>query len=83
LQAYNLAEPEKALLDWKYFKRMENLPLDTEEFLLSELDRTRLLEYAKRYPVLVRNEIVKLLAYMPNSNKQSKEAYIAPAHGQG
>ena len=70
---YNLAEPEKALLDWIYFRRMENLPLDTEEFLLSELDRTRLLEYAKRYPALVENEIVRLLAYMPNSNKQSKE----------
>ena len=70
---YNLAEPEKALLDWKYFKRMENLPLDTEEFLLSELDRTRLLEYAKRYPVLVETEILRLLAHMPNSNKQSKE----------
>jgi len=81
---FNLAEPEKALLDWLYFRNKEKLPLDTDEFAMSELDRTRLLEYAKRYPVLVENEIVRLLAHMPSSNKQSKEAkYFAPAHVQG
>jgi predicted transcriptional regulator of viral defense system len=63
---YHIAEPEKALLDWIYFRRAENLPLDTDEFVLSELDRTRLLEYAKRYPVLVETEILRLLAHMPN-----------------
>jgi predicted transcriptional regulator of viral defense system len=81
---YNIAEPEKALLDWIYFRRSENLHLDTDEFVLSELDRTRLLEYAKRYPVLVENEIVRLLAHMLTANKHSKDARnLAPAHVQG
>jgi hypothetical protein len=81
---YHIAEPEKALLDWIYFRRAENLPLDTDEFVLSELDRTRLLEYAKRYPVLVETEILRLLAHMPNSNKQSKDVrHLTPAHVQG
>lgn len=80
---YNIAEPEKALLDWIYFRRSENLPLDTDEFVLSELDRIRLLEYAKRYPVLVENEIVRLLAHTPISNKHPKDARIlAPVHVQ-
>jgi predicted transcriptional regulator of viral defense system len=80
---YNLAEPEKALLDWIYFRRKKNLPLDTDEFVLSELDRTRLLEYAKRYPVQVENEILRLLAHMPNSSKPSKDSrYLAPTHAQ-
>lgn len=81
---YNIAEPEKALLDWIYFRRSENLHLDMDEFVLSELDRTRLLEYAKRYPAPVENEIVRLLAHMPISNKHSKDAgNLAPAHVQG
>lgn len=81
---YNLAEPEKALLDWIYFRRAENLPLDTDEFVLSELDRTRLLEYAKLYPVLVEKEIFRILAHLPNSNKQSKDVrYVAPTPMQG
>jgi len=81
---YNLAAPEKALLDWIYFRRTENLPLDMDEFVLSELDRTQLLEYAKRYPASVENEIVRLLAHTPRSNKQPKDVrYLAPPHVQG
>ena len=81
---YNLAAPEKALLDWIYFRRTENLPLDVDEFVLSELDRTQLLEYAKRYPASVENEIVRLLAHAPRSNKQPKDVrYLAPPHVQG
>lgn len=76
---YNLAEREKALLDWIYFRRTENLPLDTDEFVLGELDRTRLLEYAKRFPAVVENEIVRLLARTASSNKQPKDAYLATA----
>jgi len=81
---YNLAAPEKALLDWIYFRRTENLPLDVDEFVLSELDRTQLLEYAKRYPASVENEIVRILAHTPRSNKQPKDVrYLAPPHVQG
>jgi len=28
--AYHLAEPEKALLDWIYFKSVDGLPIETE-----------------------------------------------------
>jgi predicted transcriptional regulator of viral defense system len=81
---YNLAEPEKALLDWIYFRRTENLPLETDEFVLSELNRTRLLEYAKRYPAVVENEIVRLLVHTPSSNRESKDVkYLAPSQVQG
>jgi len=80
---YNLAAPEKALLDWIYFRRSESLPLDMDEFVLNELDRTRLLEYAKRYPAPVENEIVRLLAHTPRPNSQPKDVkYLAPAHPQ-
>jgi hypothetical protein len=66
---------------YKLSIRSVHLPLDTYEFVLSELDRTRLLEYAKRYPVQVENEILRLLAHMPNSTKQSRDLrYVAPAH---
>jgi len=61
---YNLAEPEKALLDWMYFRSAENLPLETNELVLTELDRTTLLEYAKRYPAAIEKEVIKLLAHM-------------------
>ena len=81
---YNLATPEKALLDWIYFRRSESLPLDMDEFVLSELDRTRLLEYAKRYPAPVENEIVRVLARTPTPNRQPKDVkYFGPAHAQG
>lgn len=81
---YNLAEPEKALLDWMYFRRAEKLPLETDEFVLTELDRSRLLVYAKRYPAAVENEIIKVLAQMPSSNEPSRNARDrTPAHVQG
>jgi predicted transcriptional regulator of viral defense system len=80
---YNLAEPEKALLDWMYFRRVENLPLETDEFVLTELDRTRLLEYAKRYPAAVENQVIRLLAHMPSSKEQSRHVRdLTPAHVQ-
>ena len=63
--AYNLAEPEKALLDWIYFKSVEGLPIETDEFHIDGLDRNRLLEGAKKFSSPVRNRIVLLLAETP------------------
>jgi len=63
--AYNLAEPEKALLDWIYFKSVEGLPIETDEFHIDGLDRNRLLEGAKKFSSPVRNRIVSLLAETP------------------
>lgn len=81
---YNLAEPEKALLDWMYFRRAEKLPLETDEFVLTELDRSRLLAYAKRYPKAVENEIIRVLAHMQSSKEPSRNARDrTPAHVQG
>jgi predicted transcriptional regulator of viral defense system len=62
---YNLAEPEKALLDWIYFKSLDGLPIETDEFHIDGLDRNRLLEGAKKFSSPVRNRIVSLLAETP------------------
>jgi predicted transcriptional regulator of viral defense system len=62
---YNLAEPEKALLDWIYFKSLDGLPVEMDEFHLDGLDRNRLLEGAKKFSAPVRNRIVSLLAETP------------------
>lgn len=63
--AYNLAEPEKALLDWIYFRSVDGLPVEVDEFHVNGLDRNRLLEGAKKFSAPVRNRIVSLLAETP------------------
>jgi predicted transcriptional regulator of viral defense system len=64
---YNLAEPEKALLDWIYFKSVEGLPIEMDEFRIDGLDRNRLLEGAKKFSVPVRNRILPFLAETPRA----------------
>jgi predicted transcriptional regulator of viral defense system len=58
---YHIAEPEKALLDWIYIQRKNALPVTTDEFNLESLDRTRLLEYSKKYPVGVQHDVRDIL----------------------
>jgi len=65
--SYNLAEPEKALLDWIYFKSVEGLPIEMDEFRIDGLDRNRLLEGAKKFSVPVRNRILSFLAETPRA----------------
>src|SRR6516225_1458645 len=65
--SYNLAEPEKALLDWIYFKSVEGLPIEMDEFRIDGLDRNRLLESAKKFSVPVRNRILSFLAETPHA----------------
>ena len=65
--AYNLAEPEKALLDWIYFKSVDGLPIEMDEFHFDGLDRNRLLEGARKFSAPVRNRIVSLLAEAPRA----------------
>ena len=65
--SYNLAEPEKALLDWVYFRRMDALPVSLDEIRIDSLNRSRLLGYAHRYPLPVQNIILSALAGIQRS----------------
>jgi hypothetical protein len=62
---YNIAEPEKALLDWVYLRRQEGSTINTDEWDLKRLDRGKLLQYAARFPTPVKHQIIEAVA---NSN---------------
>lgn len=47
---YQIAEPEKALLDWIYFRLKDGLPVEFDEIGFDKLSRARLVAYAKRFP---------------------------------
>jgi predicted transcriptional regulator of viral defense system len=64
---YNLAEPEKALLDWIYFQSVDGLPIEMDEFRIDGLDRNRLLGAAKKFSAPVRNRILSFLAETPRA----------------
>jgi DNA-binding Lrp family transcriptional regulator len=59
---YNLAEPEKALLDWLYLERKRGTEIITDEFDFRKLDREKLLLYAQKYPRAVKFELLESLA---------------------
>ena len=59
---YNIADPEKALLDWVYLRRQEGSNIHTDELDLQRLDRGKLLQYAARFPIPVRQQIVEAVA---------------------
>jgi predicted transcriptional regulator of viral defense system len=59
---YKLAEPEKALLDWVYFRRMDALPISLDEIRIESLNRSRLLAYAQKYPLPVQQIVLSALA---------------------
>lgn len=48
--SYQIAEPEKALLDWIYFRLKDGLPVEFDEIQFDKLSRARLVAYAKRFP---------------------------------
>jgi predicted transcriptional regulator of viral defense system len=58
---YKLAEPEKAILDWLYFRNRKRQPLDLDEFELQRVSRSRLLKYAEAYPKLLRQSLYPIL----------------------
>jgi predicted transcriptional regulator of viral defense system len=58
--SYQIARPEKALLDWIYLSRQEGLPTPLDEINLRFLDRQKLREFAEKFPRTVQ-EIVKEL----------------------
>lgn len=59
---YNIADPEKALLDWVYLCRQEGSVVHTDELDLQRLDRGKLLQYAAKFPVPVKQQIVEAVA---------------------
>ena len=59
---YNVADPEKALLDWVYLRRQEGSTINTDELDLQRLDRGKLLQYSSRFPIPVKHQIVEAVA---------------------
>lgn len=59
---YNIAEPEKALLDWIYLRRQEGSTINTDELDLQRLDRGKLLQYAAKFPIPVKQQIMEAVA---------------------
>jgi DNA-binding Lrp family transcriptional regulator len=59
---YNIAEPEKALLDWVYLRRQEGSTINTGELDLQRLDRGKLLQYAAKFPIPVKQQIMEAVA---------------------
>ncbi len=51
--SYKIAEPEKAFLDWIYFSLKDGLAVQFDEIQFEKLSRSRLVEYAKKYPSTV------------------------------
>jgi predicted transcriptional regulator of viral defense system len=58
---YQIAEPEKALLDWIYLNRQEGLPTQLDEFQLNFLSIPKLRKYADRFPRTVQDTLKDLL----------------------
>jgi predicted transcriptional regulator of viral defense system len=58
---YNLAEPEKALLDWLYLQRKQGNEIVTDEFNFGKLDSDKLLSYATKYPKPVRYQLLEIM----------------------
>jgi len=56
--SYQIALPEKALLDWIYLSRQEGLPTPLDEINFQFLNLQKIREFAKRFPRTVQ-EIVK------------------------
>ncbi len=59
---YNIAEPEKSLLDWVYLRRQEGSTINTDELDLHRLDRGKLLQFAEKFPISVKHQILEAVA---------------------
>lgn len=55
---YKIAEPEKALLDWLYFRYQDGLPANLDEFQFQNINLKRLFEGAKKFPKSVREILI-------------------------
>ena len=59
---YNVAGPEKALLDWVYLGRRQGSTIHTDELDLHHLDVNKLLQYAAKFPSPVKQQILEAVA---------------------
>jgi len=68
---YNLADPEKALLDWVYLGRQEGSAIHTDELDLQGLDHGKLLQYAAKFPLPVKQQVVEAVARVNGEHADS------------
>jgi len=59
---YQIAEPEKALLDWIYLSLQTGIEPALDEFDFGSLSRRTLVEYAHRFPSTVHKYLLPVLA---------------------
>jgi len=59
---YNVADPEKALLDWVYLGRQQGSTIHTDELDLQRLDVGKLLQYAAKFSSPVKQQILEAVA---------------------
>jgi len=59
---YNVADPEKALLDWIYLGRQQGSAIHTDELDLQRLDVGKLLQYAAKFPSPVKQQALEAVA---------------------
>jgi hypothetical protein len=59
--AYQIALPEKALLDWIYLSRQEGLPIPIDEINIRFLDHRKLRDFAHKFPRTVQVIVNQLL----------------------
>lgn len=64
VQGKYIAEKEKALLDQLYMVSMGKRSIDIDELDLKDIDRKKLDDYAKRFPVQMRSLVVKVKKYI-------------------
>lgn len=58
---YQIALPEKALLDWIYLNRQEGLPTPLDELNIQFLNHQRLKEFADKFPGTVQETVKEIL----------------------
>jgi predicted transcriptional regulator of viral defense system len=59
---YQIAEAEKALLDWVYLSLQEGIAPPLDELVFTNLSRRKLIEYAQRFPSTVYKHLLPTLA---------------------
>jgi len=71
---FQIASPEKALLDWIYLTRQEGLPTPIDEINVRFLNQRKLLEFADKFPRTVQ-EVVKqlLLDHISPPNEDARQ----------
>jgi predicted transcriptional regulator of viral defense system len=59
--SYQIAEPEKAILDWTYLNLQNGIEPALDELDFRHVSRSRLMEYAQRFPSTVMKSLLPVL----------------------